>query len=325
VPTGTIGGLEFSPDGTRLALQISTPQSPSDVYVLAPGSSATAAGELVRWTFSEIGGLDSQALTVPELVHYRTFDDRDIPAFVYKPSGPGPHPVVVNIHGGPESQVRPGFSSAIQMWVHALGIAVVTPNVRGSSGYGKTYVALDNGAKREDSVRDIGALLDWISTQPDLDADRVAVYGGSYGGYMVLASLVHYSDRLAAGVEIVGVSSFVTFLESTQEYRRDLRRPEYGDERDPEMRSFLESISPLNNASRIRAPLFVAQGANDPRVPVTEAEQIVREVRRSGFRVWYMKAMNEGHGFGKKPNQDLFQQITALFLERLLKGQSPAM
>jgi dipeptidyl aminopeptidase/acylaminoacyl peptidase len=204
------------------------------------------------------------------------------------------------------------------MWVNELGTAVVAPNVRGSSGYGKRYVKMDNGRLRESSVRDIGALLDWIAAQPDLDATRVAVYGGSYGGYMVLASLTHFSDRLRAGVDIVGISNFVTFLENTQDYRRDLRRVEYGDERDPEMRAFLQSISPSRNVKRIRVPLLVAQGQNDPRVPVTESEQIVRDARENGQDVWYMNALNEGHGFRKKENADLFREIAFMFLEKHL-------
>ena len=193
--------------------------------------------------------------------------------------------------------------------------------MRGSAGYGKSYLKLDNGMLREDSVRDIGALLDWIAAQPDLDENRVIVYGGSYGGYMVLASLVHSDARLLGGVSIVGISNFVTFLENTESYRRDLRRAEYGDERDPAMREFLESISPLNNAEKIGSPLFVAQGFNDPRVPFTESEQIVREVRGSGGEVWYLLAMDEGHGFAKKPNRDYFQAATVMFFRALFEGK----
>jgi dipeptidyl aminopeptidase/acylaminoacyl peptidase len=323
IPTGLIGGLEFSPDGRRLGLTLNTPKTPSDTFVLELGEAATEAGPLVRWTFSEVGGLDTQAFVSPELIHYPTFDSvagdpREIPAFVYRPAGPGPHPVIVYIHGGPESQYRPSFSSTFQMWIAKLGAAVIAPNVRGSSGYGREYVSLDNGRLREDSVRDIGALLDWIAAQPDLDANRVSVYGGSYGGYMVLASLVHYGDRLRAGVDYVGISNFVTFLENTEDYRRDLRRPEYGDERDPEMRVFLESISPTSRVDEITSALFVVQGANDPRVPASESEQIAREVRANGQRVWTMTAANEGHGFAKKPNQDLMQQLVVLFLEEHL-------
>ena len=325
IPIGLIGGLEFSPDARRLAMTLNTARSPSDVYSLELGEGALQAGELVRWTRSEVGGLDTDSFIEPELVEYRTFDTangapRMIPAFVYKPSSPGPHPVVISIHGGPEGQYRPSFNSLFQLLLNDLEVAVIAPNVRGSTGYGKEYVRLDNGMLREDSVRDIGTLLSWIANQPDLDHERVAVYGGSYGGYMVLASLVHYSDRLRAGVDIVGISNFVTFLENTQSYRRDLRRVEYGDERDPEMREFLEKISPNRHAEKITAPLFVAQGANDPRVPVTESEQIVRDVRASGHDVWYMNALNEGHGFRKKENRDLYQEIVVLFLETHLLG-----
>jgi dipeptidyl aminopeptidase/acylaminoacyl peptidase len=323
LPIGLVGGLEFSPDDTRLALTLNGSTSPSDVYTLELGAGPTEDTALTRWTESEIGGLDASSFVEPKLVHYPTFDQvdgkpRQIPAFVYRPEGPGPHPVIVSIHGGPESQYRPGFSATFQLWVRTLGAAVIAPNVRGSAGYGKTYVALDNGRKREDSVKDIGALLDWIATQPDLDTRRVAVIGGSYGGYMVLSTLVHYSDRLEAGVEIVGISNFVTFLEHTQDYRRDLRRVEYGDERDPEMRAFLDGISPNRHAERIKAPLLVAQGENDPRVPASESEQIVRAVREKGYDVWHMKALNEGHGFRKKANRDLYEQIVVLFLRKHL-------
>jgi dipeptidyl aminopeptidase/acylaminoacyl peptidase len=281
------------------------------------------SGELVRWTFSEVGGLDTEGFAMPEVFDYPTFDkvgdqQRRIPAFIYRPEGEGPHPVIIQIHGGPESQSRPSFSSTYQLWVDRLDAAVIRPNVRGSAGYGKSYLKLDNGFLREDSVRDIGALLDWIAEQPDLDETRVAVYGGSYGGYMVLASSVHYSDRLKAAVDIVGISSFVTFLENTESYRRDLRRVEYGDERDPEMRAHLEKISPLNNVEKIDVPMFVVQGQNDPRVPVTEAEQIVAALREQGSPVWYMNALNEGHGFRRKENRDLFQEATVLFFETYL-------
>jgi dipeptidyl aminopeptidase/acylaminoacyl peptidase len=199
-----------------------------------------------------------------------------------------------------------------------MGIAVLAPNVRGSSGYGKTWLQLDNGFLREDSVKDIGALLDWIARQKDLDAGRVAVMGGSYGGYMTLSSMTHYNERLRAGVDVVGISNFVTFLQNTQDYRRDRRRVEYGDERDPKMRAFLESIAPTNNAHKITRPLFVVQGQNDPRVPVTEAEQMVEVVRSNGGAVWYLMAKDEGHGFAKKSNRDFYLQSVVLFLQKFL-------
>jgi dipeptidyl aminopeptidase/acylaminoacyl peptidase len=325
IPTGIASGLTFSPDDSRLALTLNTPKTPSDTFVIELGGGPLDYGRLVRWTFSEVGGLDTDSFSAPELVEFPTFDEvdgapRQIPAWVYKPAGKGPFPVVVSIHGGPEGQARPFFSSTYQMWLKNLGAAVVVPNVRGSAGYGKSYLALDNGFKREDSVRDIGALLDWIETQPDLDASRVAVFGGSYGGYMVLASSVLYSDRLKATVDIVGISNFVTFLENTQDYRRDLRRAEYGDERDPAMRAHLEKISPLNNVEKIDLPMLVVQGENDPRVPVTEAQQMVAALRKQGLTVWYMNALNEGHGYRKKENRDIYQQAVVLFLQQYLVG-----
>ena len=326
IPVGLVGGLEFSPDDARLAMTINTANSPSDTYVLELRAGALDYAELVRWTQSEVGGLDTTTFIEPELIEFPTFDEvggapRKIPAWIYRPRGSGPFPVVVSIHGGPEGQARPAFTSTYQLWLEKLGVAVIVPNVRGSAGYGKTYVSLDNGFNREDSVKDIGALLDWIEVQPDLDQDRVAVFGGSYGGYMVLASAVHFSDRLRAAVDIVGISSFVTFLENTQDYRRDLRRVEYGDERDPEMRAHLEKISPVNNVEKIEVPLFVVQGENDPRVPVTESIQMVEALRQQGETVWYMNALNEGHGYRKKENRDIYQQATVLFLKTHLLSE----
>jgi len=179
---------------------------------------------------------------------------------------------------------------------------------------------MDNGKKREDAVQDIGALLDWIEGADGLDGGRVMVPGGSHGGYMVLASMTTYPDRLAGGIDIVGISNFVTFLESTKEYRRAVRRPEYGDERDPDMRAFLNRISPTTNAARITKPLFVIQGLNDPRVPVTESEQMVETVRENGTPVWYLMAKDEGHGFRKKSNRDVMNAAISLFIERHLLG-----
>ncbi len=323
IPTGLVDHLQFSPDDRRLAMTLNTAQTPSDAFVLDLDEKTLTYNALTRWTESEVGGLDTTAFRTPELIRYPTFDKdgdapRQIPAWIYKPRAAGPRPVIIVIHGGPESQSRPAFNSSYQMWLEKLGAAVILPNVRGSTGYGKTYTGLDNGFQREDSVKDIGALLDWIATQPDLDENRVAVIGGSYGGYMVLASAVHYSDRLKAVVDIVGISNFVTFLENTQDYRRDLRRAEYGDERDPEMREHLQKISPLNNVSRIDVPMFIVQGENDPRVPVTEAVQMVEALRTDGHLVWYMNAMNEGHGYRKRENVDVYQQATVLFFQQHL-------
>ncbi len=317
LPFGVIGSLGIDPESKRLAFSLQTPGQPYDVWVFGLANS-----ELVRWTQSEIGPLDASRFVAPTLVQYPSFDQvggkpRQIPAWIYKPRSAGPHPVLINIHGGPESQAQPIFNISTQQWAVELGYAVIAPNVRGSTGYGKTYVALDNGMKREDSVKDIGALLDWIATQPDLDPKRVVVIGGSYGGYMTLATMTHYNDRLRGAIDIVGISNFVTFLESTAEYRRDLRRPEYGDERDPKIREFLQKISPLNNADKINKPMLIVQGQNDPRVPYTEAEQMVAKIRANGGEVWYLVGLNEGHGFAKRDNIDYYQWAVALFLEKL--------
>ena len=319
IPTGIISGILFAPENDRIAITLSAATSAPDVYVYNPCESS-----LTRWTKSEIGGLNAEQFAESELVHYPTFDmvkgrPRQIPAFVYKPKGTtGKLPVVIGIHGGPEGQVRPGFSSRVQQMVNELGVIYITPNVRGSAGYGKTYLDLDNTFRREDSVRDIGALLDWIETQDDMDANRVGVIGGSYGGYMVLASMTHYNDRIRAAVEFLGISNFVSFLQNTSDYRRDHRGQEYGDERLPEINQYLTRTAPMNNVDKITKPLFVLQGANDPRVPPSESEQIVDAVQANGGDVWDVLFDDEGHGFRKKNNNDYSQAaITTFFREHL--------
>lgn len=322
LPLGGIGGLEFSPKGDQLGFTLSTAQTPGDVFVLDLNSR-----RLERWTQSETGGLNSNKFAVPTLISYPTFDEvspgqrRQIPAIYYRPTAVGSgqkYPVVINIHGGPESQSTVGFVPSTQFMVNEMGVAVIYPNVRGSSGYGKSYLKLDNGLKREDSVKDIGALLDWIAAQPELDASRVMVMGGSYGGYMVLASMTHYNDRLAGGIDLVGISNFVTFLSNTQDYRRDLRRVEYGDERDPAMKAHLEKISPLTNIDKITRPMLIGQGFNDPRVPVSEAEQALAALKKNGVQPWYFLAMDEGHGFAKKDTANAYQNVTMYFIEKQL-------
>lgn len=314
LPEGVYGPA-FGPGNKQIAFTVRDSQIPGDVFVLELES-----GDTVRWTHSETGGLPPSDFIRPELIHYPTFDQvgnqpRVIPAFYYKPKGGGPFPSLIHIHGGPESQFRPVFNPFIQYVVNELGMAVIAPNVRGSSGYGKTYLKLDNERLREDSVKDIGALLNWIDGQNALDADRVAVMGGSYGGYMTLASMIRYNERLRAGIEIVGIANFVTFLENTMGYRRELRRMEYGNESDPEMREFLTAISPVTNAGGITKPLLVAQGLNDPRVPAGESEQIVEAIRQNGGEVWYILARDEGHGFAKQSNREFYYSAAALFLK----------
>jgi dipeptidyl aminopeptidase/acylaminoacyl peptidase len=318
LPAGVLGGLEWHENGRDLGFSLAHAQSPTDAYSLELKS-----GRITRWTESETGGLNPSDFRPPELIRTKSFDTLSVSAFVHRPDPakfPGRRPVLVLIHGGPESQARPGFQARYNYLLNELGIAMVIPNVRGSAGYGKTFLTLDDGFKREDSVKDIGAILDWVAKDAGLDASRIAVMGGSYGGYMTLASLVHYSDRLKCGVDVVGISNFVTFLTNTQDYRRDLRRVEYGDERDPKMRDHLERISPLNNVARMRVPLFVVQGKNDPRVPLTEAEQMVAALRKQGGTCWYLMARDEGHGFAKKRNADFQFVSTILFLkEHLLR------
>jgi dipeptidyl aminopeptidase/acylaminoacyl peptidase len=225
--------------------------------------------------------------------------------------------VLISLHGGPESQFRPGFDPWIQFVVNELGFAVIAPNVRGSTGYGKSFMALDNGTLREDAVKDVGALLVWVGLQTTLDPKHVVVSGGSYGGYLSLATMVNYGDRLSGGVDVSGIGDFVSFLTNTAPYRQNQRRAEYGDERDLEMRSFLRRISPLTNAERINKPLLVVHGKNDPRVPVSEAEQIVNKLRAKGREVWYLLAADEGHGYRKKQNRDAYYAAFAEFLEML--------
>ena len=319
VPAGaSVVNAHLSPDGRRLALTITSSSEPSAVHVVDLASGTTA-----RWTQSQTGGLDTSRFGTTHVVTWPSFDGRRISGLLTRPDAtrfPGKRPVLIQIHGGPESQALIGFLGRENYLLNELGIAVLAPNVRGSAGFGKTFLSLDDGIKREDSVRDIGALLDWIATQPDLDPSRVAVSGGSYGGYMVHAVAVHYSARIRAAIAVVGISHFVSFLERTESYRRDLRRAEYGDERDPAMRAFLDRISPLTNAAKIKVPLFVLHGRNDPRVPVAEAEQIVRTVSASGVPVWSMIADNEGHGFAKKENADYAFYARVLFLRRHLLG-----
>lgn len=319
LPPGVIGGFGWDPASGRLGLTLNSATSPSDVYVYDLGARA-----LTRWTESEVGGLDPKSFVAPRLVSFPTFDSRrggprQITAWVYEPRTPGPHPAIVSIHGGPESQARPSFSSTIQYLVNELGVAVVVPNVRGSTGYGKRFVELDNGMKREDSVKDIGALLDWMAAQrQSFDMSKVVAYGGSYGGYMVYAVMEHYPQRFAGAVDIVGISNFVTFLQNTSGYRRDLRRVEYGDERDPAMQAYLLRISPLTNAARIARPMMIVTGFNDPRVPHTEAEQMLAALRQNGVEAWFMMAMDEGHGFAKKANQEAQREAETLFFQKIL-------
>ena len=315
LPIGIVSNLRWHENSRDLGFQLSSAQSSSDVYSLD-----VTTGKVERWTESETGGLNTATFASPELVRWTSFDGRLISGFLYKPPATfsGRRPVMISIHGGPESQARPGFLGRVSYFVNELGVAVLLPNVRGSSGFGKSFLKLDNGLLREDSYKDVAALFDWIGTRADLDASRVFVTGGSYGGFMTLAIAATYSDRLRCALSVVGISNLRTFLENTESYRRDLRRAEYGDERDPTLREFFERIAAVNNADRIRKPLFIVQGRNDPRVRWTESQQIVATLRRNGAPVWYLLANDEGHGFAKKKNQDFQFYATILFLREHL-------
>ena len=317
IPEGVLDGLRWSNAGHEIGFTLASPHSPGDVY-----SVNVEDRQLTRWTHGETGGMDATTFSSAQLIHWKSFDGRTISGFLYAPAArfTGPRPVIVDIHGGPEGQSRPGYMGAVNYYMNDLGIARIYPNVRGSTGYGKEYLNLDNGMRREDSVKDIGALLDWIKTQPTLDANRIMITGGSYGGYMTLAVMTHYSDRVRCAVEQVGISNFRTFLEHTEAYRRDLRRVEYGDERDPKMRDFFETISPLNNAAKITKPMFVVAGRNDPRVPWTEGQQMTEALRKNNVPVWWLVAEDEGHGFAKKKNRDYLAAATAEFVEQYLVG-----
>ncbi len=315
IPVGVIGGIEWRDHSRELAFSLSMASQPFDAY-----SADIASGKVERWTFSETGGLNTSKFSEPQLIHWKSFDDHSISAFTYKPPAKfsGKHPVIIDIHGGPEGQVRPDFLGHDNYYINELGIAIIYPNVRGSTGYGKSFQKLDNGLLREGSYKDISTLIDWIQTQPDLDAGKIMITGGSYGGFMTLAVATNYNDRICCSVDVVGPSNLVTFLEHTSGYRKDLRRVEYGDERDPKMHDFLEQIAPANKAKNITKPLFVIAGQNDPRVPASESAQMVEVVRKNGTPVWWLLGKDEGHGFAKKKNRDFQFYSTVVFVKEFL-------
>ena len=315
IPVGLFGGMNFTKDGKYLFFTQSTAESSSDVYRLD-----LKTNKMEQWTESELGEMQKANMSKPKLIEWTSFDKLKISGFYYpaSPKFTGKRPVLINIHGGPEGQSMASFLGSSNYYTNELGVAIIYPNVRGSSGFGKTFIAKDNGFLREDSVKDIGALLDWIAQQPDLDKDKIMIMGGSYGGYMTLATAFHFADRIKCSVDIVGISNFNTFLKNTEEYRRDLRRVEYGDEREAQMYAFLEIISPLNNTDKIKKPMFIIQGTNDPRVPVTEATQMRDKLKNQGNTVWYLEAKDEGHGFRKKANVDYQRLAVIRFMEEYL-------
>jgi dipeptidyl aminopeptidase/acylaminoacyl peptidase len=312
LPPGVLSELTWAQDGKRLAFTFNAANYNPDVWVWDVEKEM-----LWQATRSTTAGIPRESFVSPALVHYPTFDEREIPAFLFAPQGGQPRglPVVIYVHGGPESQFRPTFNSVIQYLV-ARGYAVFAPNVRGSTGYGYEYQSLDDVRLRMDSVKDLQYAVRWLVDSGTADAKRIAVMGGSYGGFMVLSSMTTYPDLWAAGVDIVGVANFVTFLENTGPWRRKLREPEYGTlEHD---REFLEQISPINSVDRIAAPLIVIHGANDPRVPLEEAEQIVTAVRKRGLSVEYLVFSDEGHGLVKRANRLVAYPAIARFLDEHL-------
>jgi dipeptidyl aminopeptidase/acylaminoacyl peptidase len=319
LPAAQVFDLNFHQNNQELGFVVNSATSPSDVYSLH-----LPTGKIERWTLSETGGLNTATFSTPQLIKWQTFDGKTISGFLYRPDAkkfPGKRPVIVNIHGGPEGQFRPGFLGRNNYFLNELGVALLFPNVRGSTGYGKTFLKLDNGINRDHTHKDIGSLLDWINQSPALDAGKIMITGGSYGGYMTWAVAYEYNDKICCSLPIVGPSNLVTFLEHTEGYRRDLRRVEYGDERDPATREYLEKTAPLNNSEKIRKPVFAAVGKNDPRVPWTESSQMVDKLKDNGITPWFLMANDEGHGYAKKKNQDFLFYATVMFVRQFLLGE----
>jgi dipeptidyl aminopeptidase/acylaminoacyl peptidase len=322
IPIGVIFPLHFHKNSRDLGLGLTSARSTADAYSLD-----VTTGKLERWSFSETGGLNSSTFVEPKVIKWQTFDGKTISGFLYLPDAtkfPGKRPVIVNIHGGPEGQFRPGFLGRNNYYLSEMGVAMVFPNVRGSTGYGKTFLKLDNGMHRDDTYKDIGAMLDWIKQDPQLDGDKIMITGGSYGGHMTWATATYYNDKICCSLPIVGMSNLVTLLEHTEAYRRDLRRVEYGDERDPKMREYLEKIAPLNNSEKIRKPLFAVVGKNDPRVPWTESRQMLDKLKSNGIPTWFLMANDEGHGYAKKKNQDFQFYASIMFVRQFLLGEKEA-
>lgn len=316
-PPGYVVDLHWHPNSRDLGFSLDSARSAQDAYSLD-----TRTGKVERWTFSEIGGLNTQGFAEPSVIHWKSFDGMSISGILYHYHPParfsGKRPVIIDIHGGPEGQFQPYFLGQQNYYLNELGVVLLFPNIRGSTGFGKKFTSLDNGLLRENAYKDIAALLDWIGTQPDLDASRVMVTGASYGGNVALVAAAKYPERIRCAIDIYGPSSLVTFLERTASYRQDLRRVEYGDERDPQVRAFLERLAPLNNAAAITKPLFVIQGENDPIVPRSESDQIVKAVRDHGVPVWYFVMKGEGHGISKKSNDDYRFYATVMFVKQFL-------
>jgi dipeptidyl aminopeptidase/acylaminoacyl peptidase len=314
LPIGVISDLKWNKNSTDVAFNFKSSRTVNDVY-----SANVETGKVELWGKSNTNGVDTDSFSLPELIHWTTFDKRSISGFLYRPPTKfkGKRPVIIDIHGGPEEQYRPVFGYEDNYFLNELGVVKIYPNVRGSSGYGKAFLALDNGTRREDAVKDIGSLLDWVKTQPDLDADRVLVEGASYGGYLALSTACAYSYRIRGAISESGITNLASFVANTEGWRRELQRSEFGDERHPKVKEFLARIAPLNNAQKIKKPLLIIHGQNDPRVPVAEAAALVAATK-DRIPVWYILAKDEGHGLVQQNNRNYRLYASILFVKEFL-------
>ncbi|MBS1808816.1 MAG: S9 family peptidase [Acidobacteria bacterium] len=313
IPNGIVSDLHWHSNSVDLAFNFKSSSAPNDVY-----SVDCNGGMVTQWARSTEAAAGN--IAAPEAIQWKSFDGKLITGFLARPpaSFRGKRPVIIDLHGGPTEQYRPTYGYEENFLINELGVVKIYPNVRGSSGFGKAFQALDDGLKREDAIKDVGALLDWIKAQPDLDADRVLVQGASYGGYLALSVAAQYSPRLRGVISDSGMTNLATFLARTEGWRRDIQRAEFGDERDAKMKAWLERIAPLHNAQQIKCPVFVVQGQNDPRVPVNEAESLVQALRQKKTPVWYLLGKNEGHGFADAANRDFQLYTSILFVQEYL-------
>lgn len=315
LPTGVIYGMRWSKDNELLGFHVSSSNANSDIWTWS-----RTTGKIFPWVQNELGGIDASTIPEPKLIKWKSYDGVEISGFLYPASKKfdGKRPVIIDIHGGPTMQSRPLYNGSGNYYTNELGVAVIYPNIRGSVGYGKTFADLDNGMKREDAVKDVGALLEWIATQPGLDADRVMVTGGSYGGYMTYRTVIEYSSRVRCAIAAFGVSNFATHFNAADSTAKNWLREEYGDERNDVMHAYFLKTAPVLNAERLSMPIFIIQGKNDPRVPYKESEQMVAALKEKKQDVWYLFAEDEGHGFQKKENSDYQFYATIAFIRKYL-------
>jgi dipeptidyl aminopeptidase/acylaminoacyl peptidase len=315
LPISFLGGMKWSNNSELLAFQLSTSNANSDIY---EWNSKT--GKIALWVQNEIGAIDASVIPAPQFVKWKSFDGLEISGFLYPANKrfSGRRPVIIDIHGGPVAQSLPLFDNRTNYYTNELGISVIYPNVRGSDGFGKAFIELDNGMKKENAVKDVGALLAWISEQPDLDAGRVMVTGGSYGGYMTYRTTIEYNQKIRCAVAAFGPSDLMSFKKGVDTPYLEYFRHEYGDYHNSDVVEYFDKISPLKNATRITAPMFIVQGKNDARVPYTESQQIVEAIRNKGGAVWFLLANNEGHGFERDENEHYLFYATVEFIKRYL-------